>query len=105
MGIVSGIIRDGIGQGDLKLPDGIVPEDVAFGLWSQCFGAYSIIATSDSLPQLGISDPFVAVRRNISTMLDGYGWKQLSSDYDYQQLFERVSTEVFADEYQTLKSA
>ena len=104
MGIVSGIIRDGIAQGDLKLPEGIVPEDLAFGLWSQCFGAYSIIATSDSLPQLGISDPFVAVRRNISTMLDGYGWQKLSSDYDYQQLFERISAEVFADEYQTLQS-
>ena len=35
MGIVSGIIRDGIGHGDLELPEGIVPEDVAFGLWSQ----------------------------------------------------------------------
>jgi hypothetical protein len=37
-------------------------------------------------------------------MLDGYGWQKLSSDCDYQQLFERISAEVFADEYQTLQS-
>jgi hypothetical protein len=98
MGIVSGIVRDAIAQGHLRLPESTSPEDLVFGLWSQSFGAYSIITTSDSLEELGISDPYPAVRHAISMLLDGYGWQPLSTDYDYPELFEKLQTEVFANE-------
>jgi len=105
MGVVAGIIRDGVAQGDLCLPEETSPEDVGFGLWAQSFGAYSIISSSDSLVQLGIRDPFYAVRRNFDAMLDGYGWQPVSADYDYPELFQRVWTEVFSDEYQRISVA
>ena len=57
IGIVTGVIRDAIARGDLKLSEGDRPEDLVFGLWSLSFGAYSIIATSDSLVDLGIRGP------------------------------------------------
>jgi AcrR family transcriptional regulator len=98
MGIVAGIVRDGVAQGHLELPDGMTPEDLVFGLWSQTFGAYSIIATSDSLTALGVADPYRAVRRNVNFTLDGYGWTPLSSETDYLELFERLQTEVFPNE-------
>ncbi len=98
VGLVSGIVFDGISRGDLTLPEEMKPEDLVFGLWSQSFGAYSIITTSDSLEELGISEPFSTLRRNISIMLDGYGWKPLGKDHDYDAVQTRIQNEVFADE-------
>ena len=105
MGLVAGIIRDGIAQGHLSLPEDMAPEDLVFGLWSQTFGAYSIIATAEGLDTLGVSDPYRAVRTNINLMLDGYGWTPTSKDYDYVELFERLQSEVFPDECRQASAA
>ena len=98
MGLLAGVVRDGISQGHLSLPDDFQPEDLVFGLWSQTFGAYSIIATSDDLSMLGVGDPYSAVRINLNRMLDGYHWSPLSSDYNYVELAERLKGEIFPQE-------
>jgi AcrR family transcriptional regulator len=97
IGIVGGLIRDGIAQGDLTLPDDLAPEDLVFGLWSQTFGAYSIITTSQSLQENGVADPYRAVLQNINMTLDGYGWQPLSTDYNYFELFDSLRENLFAD--------
>lgn len=98
MQIVSGVVRDGLAQGDLELPDERSPEDLGFGLWSLNFGAYTVLTTSDSLTDNGITDPVAALRHNQSQMLDGYRWRPLSSEVDYRSLMDQVRSEVFADE-------
>jgi len=100
MNIVSGIIRDGIAHGDVQLPDGVTPEDVVFGLWSMSSGGYAIISTAaaDSLGQLGIRDPFVALRENFAKFLDGFHWRPTSEEYDYAAVYERAEKKVFAEE-------
>lgn len=99
VGIVSGIVRDGLASGDLMLPVGTTPEDVVFGMWSLSFGAYSIITTSESLRELGIGEPFEVVRNSMARLLDGYGWAPLSVDVDREELMGRISQEVFPDEF------
>lgn len=98
MQIISGIVRDGLAHGDLAMPEGRTPEDLVFGLWSLNFGAYTIMATSDSLGDNGIANPVAALRDNQSFMLDGYGWRPFSHEVDYQALMDRVRAEVFSDE-------
>jgi len=102
MGIVSGIVRDAISQGDLKLPEGMVPEDLVFGLWSTNFGGFTIMSSSSSLLEIGIEDPPLAIRECINGMLDGFGWKLLSTEHDYKAVFQRAIEETFPDEYQQL---
>lgn len=103
-GVVGGIVRDAISQKDLDLPDGVAAEDLVFGLWSICFGAFSIITTSDQLVSLGIRDPFDAFRLNVNKMLDGYGWKPSSDDYDLHATQIRIQKEVFPDEYRSIEA-
>lgn len=98
VGIVGGLVRDAIAERDLQLPPEVAPADLVFGIWSMAYGAFSILTTSDQLPELGISDPFVAVRKNIMTMLDGYRWRPLSGEHDYQAVKQRIADEVFPDE-------
>lgn len=102
MGIVSGIVRDAIAQGHLELPESTCPENVVFGLWSQTYGAHSIIATSGSMADLGIDDPFFAVHHAINMCLDGHDWRPLSADYDYLELFQSLPSELFPDECQAV---
>ncbi len=102
IGIVGGIVRDGIASGDLILPEVATPEEIVFGLWSLSFGGYSIIATSRSLQEIGITEPFQMLRHNYSRFLDGIAWQPLSSEVDYDAVFERVSEEVFGDELQQI---
>ena len=101
MNIVSGILRDAVVSGELVMPEKMTPETLVFGLWSLTFGAYSIIATSDSLGDLGVSHPFVAVREHVMRLLDGYDWRPLSTVYDYEAVRHRIEDEVFADELNT----
>ena len=101
-GIVAGVVRDGIAHGDLALPEGGVPEDIVFGLWSLTFGAYSLIATSPKLEELGLNDPFLIVRQQSEALLDGYPWKPLSKDHDYDATRERLLETCFASEAKRL---
>ena len=98
MGIVSGIVRDAVTAGDLTMPDGMSAETLVFGLWSLTFGAFSIIATSESLGELGVANPFLAVREHVLRLLDGYHWQPLSAEHDYEAVRQRIEEEVFADE-------
>ncbi len=90
MSVVGGVVRDAIANADLELPEGMTPESLVFGLWSLTTGAYSIALTSDSLPLIGIADPFLLVRQHVATLLDGYGWRPLSRDIDSEQILEQI---------------
>jgi AcrR family transcriptional regulator len=105
MGIVARIVREGIAVGELELPDDMAPEDLVFGLWSLSFGAYSIIVTTESLEAHGVRDPYLAVRRNINVLLDGFPWNPLSTEFDYLGLFDSLIGDVFPDEYQQISAA
>lgn len=102
MGVVGGVVRDAVAQRDLELPEHVSPEDLVFGLWSISFGAFSIITASDQLVELGIQDPFAAYRANVAGLLDGFGWKPLSQDYDYDGTLIRIQNEVFSDEFRAI---
>lgn len=97
---VGKVIYEAIDLGDLVLPAGLTPEEMVFGLWSIHFGAFTILATSNhaSLGQLGIVQPHDAIHHNIQMMLDGYQWRPLTNEHDYQQTLARIQAEVFPDE-------
>ncbi len=102
IGIVSGIIRDGLTQGDLVLPRWITPEQFTFGLWALSSGAHAIMA-GKPLEDLGIERPHDTLYANYHIMLDGVGWQPLSHVWDYEQTRARIRKEVFRDAYRQLE--
>ena len=98
MQILGGIVRDALSHGDLELPENRTPSDLIFGLWSLNIGAYTIVTSSDSLNEVGIPDPIAALRESQNRMLDGYGWRPLSTDYDFFSLMDQVRSEAFSNE-------
>ena len=39
----------------------------------------------------------------LHVLLDGYGWRPLSHEWDYEKTSERIQVEVFADEYRQME--
>lgn len=104
VGIMTGIVRDAIAQGDLVLPPGASPEGLPFGLWSLTDGGYAAILPGMSFHDIGIEDPFLAVMRNCEMLGDGYQWRPLSADWDYAATRARIRATIFAEETRKLKA-
>ena len=94
MAIMVGVVRDALAHGDLELNDELKPEDLVFGLWSIHLGATAILSSSDSLHEIGIRDPAFTVRSSMHRMLDGYGWRPLSTEVDYNATFDECKREL-----------
>jgi len=97
IGIVAGIVRDAVAAGDLRLAESAGPEHLVFGLWSLHYGAFSIVSADDSLATIGIDNPLETLRSVVAATLDGYGWKPLSTEHDYNAVYRRVAEEIFRD--------
>jgi AcrR family transcriptional regulator len=97
-GIATGIVRDAIAAGDLTLPPGVEPHDVVFALWSMTFGARFLASAHVPIVAYEPADPEVVLRWNVRLLLDGMGWKPLSSEWDYDETQRRVLEEVFPEE-------
>ncbi|HNP59722.1 MAG TPA: TetR/AcrR family transcriptional regulator [Nitrospirales bacterium] len=98
MRLVAGVLRDAVAEGHVQLKEGITPEEVAFGLWTGALGAYVLMSSEVNLHALGITDPRKAVWENMHALLDGFGWRPLSSELDYEQTRIRILKEVFPQE-------
>lgn len=102
-GMVTGIVRDALAQDHLTLADSTTPEDLVLGLLAMTDGAYSQLAGGEAAAELGVRQPWQAVRRSVQTLLDGYGWTPTSKEFDYGASSERIVEELFLAEFRPLK--
>ena len=106
--VVAGILRDAIAAGDLELPSGEdgTPQSavmgLSFNLWALSFGSFFLISTGAPLIRKGVADPLAALRRGYERILDGYGMRPLTNEWDYDATLERVRNEVFPEESRRL---
>jgi hypothetical protein len=96
--IIMGIIRDGVASGDLVIPEHLTEAGLMYGLWSTAIGGRIIITHGLASEVLGDQDPEAAMMVNHQVLLDGYGWRPLSTEWNYAETAERIRQEVFADD-------
>jgi AcrR family transcriptional regulator len=94
----AGIVREAVGAGDLRLPPHTSPDELYFSLWSSVWGATAIQRSDFPWIAAGIPHPAKTVRRSMLVMLDGFGWRPLSNEWDYRETCRRVQQEVFDQE-------
>jgi AcrR family transcriptional regulator len=85
-------------EGNLRLPKGLSAQALCFNLWSATSGAYSKLAAHFELPGMTQKELLLSVRRNTWLLLDGYRWKPLSSEVDYEKIVKRARKEIFPEE-------
>ncbi|MCP4641677.1 MAG: TetR/AcrR family transcriptional regulator [bacterium] len=98
LNVMHGILRDAVVQGDLTLRDNVPPEELVFHFW--LLGEAGKAASSSWMPpqEMGIDDAFGSIMHTGTVLGDGYGWRPLSTEWDYAATLARVREEVFPRE-------
>lgn len=98
VGIATEVVRDAVAAGELSLPPEVAPETVSFGLWCLTYGVFTLLVTEGCpFEELGFSEPLRLLERNQNLLLDGHGWRPLSSEFDYSALRLRILDELFPE--------
>ena len=101
--VLLGLAEEAVAEGELVLPAGVAPGHVVHGLWAVSYGAHQITQLGADLSRLGLDDPLAALDRHCQALLDGYGWRPLEAEWDWEQTRARIRAEVFAPEFAELE--
>lgn len=96
--------KDAVKQGDLRVSIGLSVNSLVFASWAMSFGTNSLLAVATNLETIQRLEMDNTLLVNISLLMDGMGWEPLSTEFDYQQTWERIGREIFADELNELQS-
>lgn len=92
------MFRNAIAKGDLELPAHLSIETLYFSNWAMSFGTNALMMTAPESKLVNSLNPNTLLLQNISILMDGMNWKPLSKDWDYQQTWQRVEQEIFAED-------
>ncbi|MCK6265114.1 TetR/AcrR family transcriptional regulator [Vibrio sp. ZSDE26] len=91
-------------NGDLKFSSGVGSDAIVFANWSIAFGSNALTQNASNSHCISrLQDPF-SVLHNANMLLDGLGWKPLSTEWDYRKTWRRVERELFSEEVAYLES-
>ncbi len=93
--LMAGIVREAIACGDLVLPLGVQPEELPFTLLSIMLGGHATMLRKLPFNEININDPLATLMRSCQVLGDGYGWRPLSTEWDYEETRRRVGREIF----------
>jgi len=101
-GILREVVEDAVASGDLAAPRAGMIEELLLGAWALVDGAYTLIESGAVGASLKIKDPFHKVWRSFNVLADGYGWRPLFSEWNYEESMSRIRKSIFPDEAQRL---
>ena len=84
------IVKDATAEGDLVFRGGATPQSLTFAFWAMVDGCLAAIMGGAPLAEAKIQDPMGEIVRNGHYLLDGYGWRPLSTECDYEKTARRV---------------
>lgn len=97
MSIVAGVVRDAVAAGDLQIPESMTAEELVFGFWSLTYGSHVLIASSPSLPDIGVNHPVRSIRYHGWTLMNGYQWLPLMSFEETEALMHSLAERIAGD--------
>jgi len=102
MGVLVSVVQNGVDEGDLDASAGMGAGELALGLWAVADGCYGLIISGVDLSEIGVSHPYTSLMRYIHLLADSYGWRPLSTEWNYDETLRRVRQQVFPEETQRL---
>ncbi|WP_255210997.1 TetR/AcrR family transcriptional regulator [Methylogaea oryzae] len=92
------VVDEAIAAGDLSLPRDMRPQDLVYGFWAVHYGELMMENYNFGYGAMGIGNRESTVRTVLRALLDGLGWRPLSSQHDFAAVAERIGREVFPQE-------
>lgn len=102
--IIDELHKEAVDQGDLRVSIGVSVNSLVFASWAMSFGTNSLLAVATNLETIQRLEMDNTLLVNVSLLMDGMGWQPLSTEFDYQQTWQRIGREIFADELQELQN-
>ena len=87
MNAIRAVIELGINDGDLTLRAGTKVDDLCLGLWAMSFGLLVLDSARDLISGLELSETNTLLLHQMACLLDGYHWKPLATEHDYQDTY------------------
>lgn len=97
--------QEAVKNGELKVSVALSVASLVFASWAMAFGSNSLLMMTANVEGIERLEKDTALLINASLLMDGMQWKPLSSEWDYQNTWQRVSNEVFAKEVAALHKA
>lgn len=88
--LLRSVVNDAIQEGMLKLPAHIQTDEVCFSLWATSFGIMVLDQAKEVVSELNLPPVQQIVLNQLTLLLDGYGWKPLSTEYDYLAAYQHI---------------
>lgn len=92
------VVHEALAAGDLTLRADQSPAQLCMGLWNLYMGAFLMRDLELFLDDPALTDPMAVLLANAQAMLDGFGWRPLSTAHDYVAARRRALEEVFPEE-------
>jgi AcrR family transcriptional regulator len=90
------IVLEALQAGDLP-PSKLSSEQVVFSIASMATGSHIMGRSVHAAVLAGIEEPLQAICQNVNILMDGLGWKPLSSEWDYDAVDRRIKKEIFPE--------
>lgn len=97
------IVREAVKEGDIVLPEGMTPGNLLFSIWSMIFGFSVMVqvprrvyAQATQIQATDESHGLDMWRKTSTALLDGFGWRPLSSAFDYEKTMIRIHQGIYA---------
>ena len=92
------IVQAAVACGDLALPPRSTPQEISFALWALVDGASAAFLGGAPLAEAGIGDVYSAISRGCHMLMDGCGWRPLSTEWNYSETSLRIKASIFQEE-------
>jgi len=102
--IVIEIVNDAVRDGDIPADQPFVPDSIFLGLWSMGYGSNLLHLSGIPFEKLGIQQPLEMMWVNSHKLLDSYQWQPLSSEFDIDDLRNRLCKTLFSAEMKQLET-
>lgn len=98
---IQAVIEEAVSRGDLIMPEGQDSCQTMYGLWTQSVGHHAVVA-QPKVPPFEQADLDTYLWYNYQRLLDGYLFRPLSHELDYNESRRRILDEVFPEEQHVL---
>ena len=96
------VVHEAVECGDLPKEISPVANSIVFGIWAMFFGALLLERSDIPLEDLGFNPNVQLLWLNTQKFLDGYNWLPLSSDTDNEAMFNKITSDLYANEIEIL---
>ena len=102
---ILGLTEQASAAGELTLPAPLKPADLCLGFWSLATGMFGAVPNyAPMLGTFGVADPLAGFRRVLQGMLDGLGWRPLTTEWDWADAYRRIERGAFDEEMRRLSA-